>query len=89
MQVVITKHTEWGSRLTIPKGRELLKIANTHNMKFISTDRPTYWPSDPNKITDLLDFFVIKEINDIEVKDCDELLLDPYSCDSEDQRYLY
>lgn len=33
------------------------------NYSFISTGTPTYWPSDPNKLPDLLDFFVIKGIS--------------------------
>lgn len=29
----------------------------------MSTGTPTYWPSDPNKISDLLDFFITNDIS--------------------------
>ena len=56
------KHTSWGSRLTTTKGRELMKAMNVCNCEAISTGKPTYWPSDPNKTPDLIDFFIIKNI---------------------------
>jgi hypothetical protein len=31
-----------------------------YNLKHFSTRQPTYWPSDPNKIPDLVDFCVTK-----------------------------
>lgn len=57
------KHTHWGSRLTSTKGRELLAAMNVNNLNFISTGEPTYWPTDPLKIPDLLDFCVTKGID--------------------------
>jgi hypothetical protein len=54
------KHTHWGSRLITPKGRELYKAAVARGCEFVSTGKPTYWPTDHNKIPDLIDFFVIK-----------------------------
>lgn len=57
------KHTHWGSRLCNPKGRELLKSIYTNNLTCLSGGGPTYWPSDPNKTPDLLDFFIYKGIN--------------------------
>lgn len=45
------------------KERALLKAINTINVGTISTRKPTYWPTDPNKIPDLLDFFVVKNIS--------------------------
>lgn len=59
----IAKHTHWGSRLITQKGRALLKAINTINAGTISTRKPTYWATDPNKIPDLLDFFVVKNIS--------------------------
>ena len=32
-----------------------------NNLKQLATSKPTYWPSDPNKIPDLVDFCVTKE----------------------------
>lgn len=57
------KHTHWGSRLISPKGRELYKAAAKYGCEFLSTGKPTYWPTDPNKIPDLIDFFVVKNIS--------------------------
>jgi hypothetical protein len=59
------KHTAWGSRLITPKGRELLEDIQQNNLNYISTGEPTYWPTDLNKIQDLLDFAITKGIPDI------------------------
>lgn len=56
------KHTHWGSRLITPKGRQLYMAMETNNLKYISTGEPTYWPTDTNKIPDLVDFCVTKGI---------------------------
>lgn len=63
-----SKHTAWGSRLITPKGRNLLKAIQQHNSSFLSTGEPTYWPTDRNKIPDLLDFAVTKGISDINTR---------------------
>jgi hypothetical protein len=34
-----------------------------NNLKHLSTRQPTCWPSDPNKIPDLVDFCVTKGID--------------------------
>lgn len=57
------KHQEWGSRLANPRGRELLKTINKNNCGYLSTGQPTYWPTDRNKLPDLIDFCVIKGIS--------------------------
>ena len=31
--------------------------------KFVSTRKPTYWPTDPQKIADLIEFFVMRNIS--------------------------
>jgi hypothetical protein len=60
------------------KGRELFKVIQNYNLKHFSTRQPTYWPSDPNKIPDLLDFSVIKgmDTKQLEVESCLELTSD-------------
>jgi hypothetical protein len=60
-----SKNTMWGSRLTTTKGRELAKTLEANNYSFLSTGAPTYWPMDPNKNPDLLNFFIINGINTI------------------------
>ena len=56
------KHTFWGSRISLPKGRELLKTVQMQGLEVISSREPTYWPSDTNKIPDLIDFCITKGI---------------------------
>jgi endonuclease/exonuclease/phosphatase family metal-dependent hydrolase len=56
------KHTDWGYRLISFKGRELLKTSKSNNLKHLSMGEPTYWPSDRNKLLDLVDCCVTKGI---------------------------
>jgi hypothetical protein len=49
-----------GYGLTTTKGRELHKVMTNNNLKHLSTRQHTYWPSDSNKIPDLVDFCVTK-----------------------------
>jgi hypothetical protein len=37
------KHTDWGSRLITPRGREVLKTLENNNLSELSTGHPTYW----------------------------------------------
>jgi hypothetical protein len=57
------KHTAWGSRLITPRGRVLYNLMQDENLLHLSSGEPTYWPSDPNKLPDLLDFFLSKGIS--------------------------
>jgi hypothetical protein len=57
-----SKHTLWGSRLTTTKVIDLSKIIQEKNSSFLSTGTPTYWPTDGNKISDLLNVFVTNGI---------------------------
>lgn len=72
------KNPSWGSRCTNPKGRALLKSTNKNNLHVLSTGEPTYWPSDPNKTPDLIDFAVVKNmnLNCMTIKSCFELSSD-------------
>ncbi|CAG9122199.1 unnamed protein product [Plutella xylostella] len=54
------KNTFWGSRLTVTRGRELKKSLDHIGLRVLTTCQPTYWPTDPNKLPDLLDFFIYK-----------------------------
>jgi len=53
-----SKHKPRGARTTTTKGRELLKVIEQSKYNILSTATPTYWPSDPQKTPDLLDFFI-------------------------------
>jgi hypothetical protein len=57
------KHPTWGSRLITPKGRELLKAMKANNLQHLSTGEPTYWPTDRNRIPDVIDFCITKGID--------------------------
>jgi hypothetical protein len=72
------KHSQWGARLITSKGRNLLEAMNRQNCNYLSMGEPTYWPSDYNKLPDLLDFFIYKGIttNDIQIESNHELSSD-------------
>jgi hypothetical protein len=57
------KHNMWGSRINSPRGRQLYKCISNNHMSFVSTGEPTYWPTDRQKIPDLLDFFIVKGVS--------------------------
>ena len=69
------KHKDWGSRLNTTKGSELRKAIYRTGCNFHSSGKPTYWPTDHNKLPDLLDFFISRKIasNFIEVEECFDL----------------
>jgi hypothetical protein len=54
-----TKYKDWGARLSTPKERNPLHAINRHNYKYLITGESTYWPSEPNTLPDLLDFFIL------------------------------
>lgn len=72
------KHNWWGSRLINPKGSELYKAICNMNYNVLSTGSPTYWPTDPRKVPDLLDFFVYSGVspNRLQVYDSYDLSSD-------------
>lgn len=72
------KHQQWGSRLNTTRGRELLKAIARDNLNHKSTGEPTYWPTDRNKIPDLIDLCITKGVgtNYIKAESCLELSSD-------------
>ena len=52
-----------GSRLTNRKGSELYHAIKRYNCEVHTTGKPTYWPTDRNKIPDLIDFFVSRNLS--------------------------
>jgi hypothetical protein len=71
------KNTHWGSRLTTTKGRELLRAMQEARCEALSTGKPTYWPTDPGKIPDLIHFFIINNIpaNHLQIEESHDLIL--------------
>lgn len=57
------KHLDWGSRVTLTRGKELRQALRELGCNFHSSGNPTYWPTDTNKIPDLVDFFVSKRVS--------------------------
>lgn len=57
------KNTYWGSRCTVTRGRVLKQCVDKIKLQTWSSGKPTYWPSDPNRMPDLLDFFVAKGLS--------------------------
>lgn len=72
------KHVHWGSRITTHKGRQLYLAMETDGLKSVSSGQPTYWPSDKNKIPDLIDFAIVKGFpsNNISAESCLDLSSD-------------
>ena len=62
------KHTQWDNRLITVRGKNLLNGLNTNRLNYLTTYELTYWPTDTNKIPDLLDFFITKNISPRYVK---------------------
>ncbi|VVC44072.1 Endonuclease/exonuclease/phosphatase [Cinara cedri] len=59
----VDKHTFWGSRLITTKGRDLFTSVNKIKAPFITTIKSTYWPTGPDKLPDLINFYVMKGIS--------------------------
>jgi hypothetical protein len=72
------KHVHWGSRLITPRGRELKRCVDIFRYDTLSAGQPTYWPTDRNKIPDLLDFFVSNGIGRfyIDMENCLDSMVD-------------
>lgn len=73
-----SKNTIWGSRLTLPKGKQLLEAIREYKSNFLSAGEPTYWPTNVSKKPDLIDFFITKNINhdNLKIESCSELSSD-------------
>jgi hypothetical protein len=57
------KHTHWDNRLITTKDRQLYKAAADNGCEIVSTGKPMYWPTDPKRTSDLIHFFVVKNIS--------------------------
>ena len=62
----------------LPKGRELYKCICNNSYLVLSAGYLTYWPSDPRKIPDVLDFAVYSGIarNCLQISNCNDLSSD-------------
>jgi hypothetical protein len=59
------KHPRWGSRLSNPRGRQLLNVILDSNCDIHSQSHPTFWPARRQSLPDILDFYVSKGISNI------------------------
>ena len=57
----------WGSRLTSPKGRQLVQAINKQNLRTFTGGTPTYWPTDRRKTPDVIDFIITRHINPTQI----------------------
>lgn len=57
------KNVHWASRLTNTRGRELKKSIDNNHLRTIATTDPTNWPTDLNKLPDVIDFFIEKGLS--------------------------
>lgn len=65
------KHTYWCSRFTSTKGKALFYAGKSLKCEFFFNGSPSYWPTDLNKLPDVINFFVTKGLsNYIEVETC-------------------
>ncbi|KMQ87932.1 reverse transcriptase [Lasius niger] len=71
-------HTHWCSRYSSAKGKELLLAGRSLNCEFLSSGSPGYWPTDVNRLPDVINFFVVRGLsaNYIKVETCLELSSD-------------
>ena len=58
-----SKNTHWGSRLTNTKGSEIQHAIKMRKCEVHTTGKPTYWPTDGNKVPDLIGFFVSRNLS--------------------------
>ncbi|KAL4125873.1 hypothetical protein QTP88_010110 [Uroleucon formosanum] len=58
-----SKHTNWGCRVTNPNGNKLQKYISTSACIVSAPSTPTYFPSDMNRLADILDILVTKSIH--------------------------
>lgn len=57
------KNQFFGSRKTVPKGRALKLSVDYNGLQVLTNAEPTHFPSDRDKIPDVLDFFIYKGIS--------------------------
>ncbi|CAH2265380.1 jg13337 [Pararge aegeria aegeria] len=57
------KHLHWGSRLITTRGTELKNFVDKNFLTTIATPEPTHWPTDPNRLPDVLDCFIFKGLS--------------------------
>jgi len=69
-------NTHWVSRLTNTKGSELYHVIKRCNCEVHTAGKLTYWPTDKNKIPDLIDFFVPRNLSSSFIDVIEEFDLD-------------
>ena len=73
-----SKHTLWGLSFNNNKRQRIIKDNPRKNYSFLSTGTSTYWPTDGNKIPELLDFFATNAISSTytDIQSCYDLTSD-------------
>lgn len=57
------KHPSWNSRITTPRGRQMFDVILNNSAISLAGRYPTHWPTDTNKLPDIIDFYIAKGIN--------------------------
>lgn len=57
------KHPHWGCRTSNSRRNNLLQLISPKQYQVYSPPLPTYWPTSPNKLPDILDLFISKAPN--------------------------
>lgn len=74
------KQVSWGWRLSPPGRRRILcEVINEMHLCYLSTYAPTYWPTDPHRVIDLLNFCVVKGIANeyLHIESHEDIMSDP------------
>jgi exonuclease III len=71
-----SRNTYWGSQLTNTKGSELYQAITEYRCEIHTTGKTKYWSTDTNKVTDLIAFFVSKNLSSSFIDVTEEFDLD-------------
>jgi hypothetical protein len=62
LEMISMRSTPTGDLIT-SKARQLYQASMDYGCEFVSTGKPPFWAKDPNKLPDLIDFFVVKNVS--------------------------
>lgn len=57
------KHPSWGSLTTSTRGKTLYTVLLQNGATGLRTPEPTYWPSDVARNPDVIDLFIVRNVN--------------------------
>lgn len=57
------KHPAWGSRIATSRGKTLYASLTDLRLLILSSNEPTHWPYDTNRLPDIIDFGIAKGVD--------------------------